>query len=169
MCTITAICYTYVIPKDKMKQYLLYLISGLVVSWFLLFLWGFSAGPASVYPYFILIGSFTLFLVASSVSLFSQKVGAVFGIPCLLILLPWVIELNIEYLTPFDWTGTVFTIPPLLLVLISIYYSVRHSILNKELTWDVDKKVKPSIQFSLLAIPLLLIVYWIYSISGNFL
>lgn len=152
-----------------MKQYFLYFFSGLITNWLLLFLWGFSAGPASIYPYFVLIGSIVLILVASSVSLFSQKVGSVFGIPCLLVILPWVLLLSIEYIAPFEWMVVVFVIPPPILVLFSIYYSIKHSLLNEDLTWDLDKRIKPVTQYTLLALPILLIAYWIISISGNFI
>jgi len=58
-------------------QYALYFVAGFLQLWLLLFYWGYSAGPASVLPYVFLVAFLELGLIASSLSLFLEKPGAV--------------------------------------------------------------------------------------------
>jgi hypothetical protein len=57
-------------------QYALYFVAGFLQLWLLLFYWGFSAGPASVLPYVFLLAFLEVALIASSLSLFLEKLGA---------------------------------------------------------------------------------------------
>ena len=156
-----------------MKQYFLYFLTSLFVLYPLLFFWGFSAGPASLLPVFTLIASICLFLVASNVSLFSQKIGAAIGLVCLFIVLPWSVIILFEMFqtTSFDdlnWFAIIFFVP-VFLVGFSIYYSIRFSILDKELDWDSDDRVKPIYRYLLLSLPIILAGLWIISIWDNFI
>jgi hypothetical protein len=58
-------------------QYALYLVAGFLQLWLLLLYWGVSAGPANVLPYVFLLAFIELGLIASSLSLFLEKPGAV--------------------------------------------------------------------------------------------
>ncbi len=57
-------------------QYALYFVAGFLQLWILLFAWGFSAGPASALPYILLLAFLELGLIASGLSLFLEKPGA---------------------------------------------------------------------------------------------
>ena len=155
-----------------MKQYFLFLLTGLLILYPLLFFWGFSAGPASLLPVFTLMASLCLFLVASNISLFSQKIGAVIGLVCLFVALPWSVLILFEMfqtasLDDFNWFAIIFLIPALA-VGFSTYYSIRFSILDKELNWDTDDRVKPIHRYLLLTLPIILAALWIISIWDNF-
>src|SRR6266508_3409827 len=57
-------------------QYTLYLVAGFIQLWLLLFFWGFSAGPASALPYISLLAFLEIGLIASGLSFFVEKPGA---------------------------------------------------------------------------------------------
>lgn len=59
-----------------LAQYALYFVAGFLQLWLLLFYWGFSAGPANALPYIFLLAFLVLGLIASSLSLFLEKPGA---------------------------------------------------------------------------------------------
>jgi hypothetical protein len=70
-------------------MYALNSLNGLANAYLLLLYWGFSAGPASLLPYFILGASLLLHFVCTVVSLFRPKVGAVASVLCSLVILFW--------------------------------------------------------------------------------
>lgn len=57
-------------------QYALYFLLGLVQLFWLLLVWGVSAGPANWMPYALLLAFLTLVLVAPELSLFLEKPAA---------------------------------------------------------------------------------------------
>jgi hypothetical protein len=57
-------------------QYALYFVAGFLQLWLLLLYWGFSAGPANVLPYILLLAFLELGLIASGLSLFLEMFGA---------------------------------------------------------------------------------------------
>jgi len=57
-------------------QYALYFAAGFVQLWLLLFIWGFSAGPANALPYILLLAFLEVGMIASGLSLFLEKPGA---------------------------------------------------------------------------------------------
>src|SRR5438128_4463440 len=57
-------------------QYALYLVAGFLQLWLLLFIWGLSAGPANDMPYILLLAFLELGVIASGLSLFLEKPGA---------------------------------------------------------------------------------------------
>jgi hypothetical protein len=61
-------------------QYGLYFVAGFLQLYLLLLAWGFSAGPANVLPYILLLGFLELGVVASGLSLFLEKPGALAAI-----------------------------------------------------------------------------------------
>lgn len=57
-------------------QYALYFVAGFLQLWLLLFVWGLSAGPANAMPYILLLAFLELGVIASGLSLFLEKLGA---------------------------------------------------------------------------------------------
>jgi len=59
-----------------LAQYSLYFVAGFLQLWLLLVYWGVSAGPANALPYVFLLAFLELGVIASSLSLFFEKPGA---------------------------------------------------------------------------------------------
>lgn len=55
----------------------LYSVAGLAELWLLLVGWGMSAGPATPFPYYGLLGCLVLVLVASPLSLYLDRLGSI--------------------------------------------------------------------------------------------
>lgn len=62
------------------KLYLSYFLIGFASTYNILFLWGFSAGPANALPYIELISSLLLFFMATGLIFFYPKTAAIIGL-----------------------------------------------------------------------------------------
>lgn len=71
------------------KVYLSYFFIGFVTLYNILFLWGFSAGPANALPYVELISSFTIFFVATGLLFFHPKTAAFISLTAQIGLVPF--------------------------------------------------------------------------------
>ena len=56
--------------------------------WLDLFMWGFSNGPASAAPYFAVIGSILLFVVAAPLALFLSRISSIVALVCAALIFP---------------------------------------------------------------------------------
>jgi hypothetical protein len=63
-----------------MARFAVYALGGLVELWFLLFMWGFSRGPANALPYLALIGCLTLVLLAAPLALLFDRLASVLAL-----------------------------------------------------------------------------------------
>ena len=70
-------------------RFALYALTGFSESWLLLFMWGFSRGPANSLPYFALVGSLILVLVAAPLALLVERFASALAVPGALLALAW--------------------------------------------------------------------------------
>lgn len=149
-----------------MKQYLLYSLSGLsaIVPIFI----SLSREPLSILiPILALISSIYLILVASNISLFSQKIGAVVGLICLLNILCWSVY-SLLYVYGSNWLD-IKMIAILCLISYSVYYSIRFSLMNKKLTWNSSVEIKPLIKLLFILIQIFLLTLFVLLSWWNFI
>ncbi|GAA4423609.1 hypothetical protein GCM10023188_02620 [Pontibacter saemangeumensis] len=75
-----------------MTRYLLYFLTGFAVATFILFFRGYGGAPHTVYSDAALVGAMTLFGMASWLTLFKVKPGALLALLCLLTMVPWAVR-----------------------------------------------------------------------------
>ena len=93
-----------------MIQFFTYFILGFCITWLNLFMWGLSNGPVNAVPYFALLGSLLLLIVAASLALFLSRIAAVVALVATLFVLPWPIMI---LLAENSWIGFIFlSVPP---------------------------------------------------------
>jgi len=82
-------CSLYALARSTMIQFVTYFSSGLCIAWLNLSMWGLSNGPANAVPYFALIGSILLLVLASSLALFLPRIADSVALASVLCVLPW--------------------------------------------------------------------------------
>jgi hypothetical protein len=114
-----------------MTRYLLYFLTGLAVATVILFFRGYAAVPHTVYSDAALIGAMVLFGIASWLTLFTVKPGALLALLSLLSMLPWAIRAWLRILSSDDaaFTQVILIVHAVLagLVLISLIVSLRYT------------------------------------------
>jgi len=70
-------------------RFAVYALFGFIEMWLLLFMWGFSRGPADSLPYFALIGCLILVLLAAPLALLVERLGSALAVPGSLLALAW--------------------------------------------------------------------------------
>jgi len=65
-----------------MIGYITYFLAGLASVWLTLFMWGFSAGPATPAPWYRLVCSLVVWVCASALSLHYTKPAALLALAC---------------------------------------------------------------------------------------
>ncbi len=115
-----------------MRVYLLYILTGLITLWVLLFLFGLSAGFANYAPILAIVGSVLLFVVASPVLIWNERIGIIIGVISCLLLLPFDIGFTISLFDDgvFNW-GTLLGFSPIVGTIMSLFYSIKAFRVNK--------------------------------------
>lgn len=109
-----------------MKLYIFYILTALLTSWMILFLYGVSAGFASYAPIAALLGSVLLFTVATPILVYNTRVGLIIGLIGCLLILPY----NVGFAKGvfddgvFNW-GILLALLPIVLILFSTYFTVK--------------------------------------------
>jgi len=75
-----------------MVRFAVYALFGFIELWLLLFMWGFSRGPATSLPYFALIGCLTLVLMAAPLALFVERLASALAVPGALLAFAWAVS-----------------------------------------------------------------------------
>jgi hypothetical protein len=83
-----------------MTRYLLYFLTGFAAATLILFFRGYAAAPHSVYSDAALVGAMVLFGIASWLTLFKVKMGALLALLSLLTMLPWAVRGWLRVLEP---------------------------------------------------------------------
>lgn len=126
--------------------------------------WGFSTGPSDIIPFLAVIGSLSLILISNIASLFVRKIGAVIGIFSILLICSWSFTLLIEFFyDDFSLVELIFYGLPNFTSLVSLLYCGKFTLLNKELSWKMDKKVHPVLQTILSLLPISSLLLWLIS------
>ncbi|GHA64448.1 hypothetical protein [Pontibacter akesuensis] len=79
-----------------MTRYLLYFLTGVATATVILFFRGYVHVPQNVYSDAALLAGMVLFGLASWVTLFRIKLGAVVALLCSLALVPWLIRIGLR-------------------------------------------------------------------------
>ena len=110
----------YMLGCSTMIQFALYFITGFCVVWLNLFMWGFSNGPASAIPYFSVVGSLLLFVVATPLSLFLSRIAALVALIGTALILPQPVFI---LLREASLTGSVlFGVLPTVAVIVAVHH-----------------------------------------------
>lgn|GEM_PF-1804137 len=109
-----------------MRSYFLYILTGLVTFWVVMFLFGVSAGFANYTPIMAIIGSALLFTVASPTLVINKRIGLIIGAISSLLILPFDIGFTISIFDDgaINW-GTFLAFAPIILVSLSLFYTVK--------------------------------------------
>lgn len=109
-----------------MRSYFLYILTGLVTFWMVLFLFGVSAGFANYTPIMAIIGSVLLFTVASPTLLINKRLGLILAVISFLLILPFVIGFTISIFDDgvINW-GTFLAFVPIILISFSLFYTIK--------------------------------------------
>lgn len=103
-----------------MKQYFAHFLSGLLATWMMLWLLGLSAGIASILPILAFVGGVVLFVFASTLSLFYDRIGAVLAIIGNGLILPWYIGIASTNFDSLSIILIVITTISLIIALLSL-------------------------------------------------
>lgn len=79
-----------------MIQFVVFALSGFIIVWINTLFWGFTGGPASVAPYFALVGGLMLFVLASGVVLFLPRVGSLIAFIATVLVIPWPVLILVQ-------------------------------------------------------------------------
>jgi len=79
-----------------MTRYLLYFLTGVATATVILFFRGYVLVPKNVYADVALLAGMALFGLASWVTLFRIKMGALLALLCSLALVPWLVRLGLR-------------------------------------------------------------------------
>jgi hypothetical protein len=134
-----------------MKQYFAHFLSGFLAIWMMLWLLGLSAGIASILPILAFVGGLVLFVVASTLSLFYAKVGAIIAIIGNSLILPWYIGIasaNLGFL-------------PIILIVVAILSLVTAvESLRKKTEIAVKNPRMEKIKLIIAPVPILIALLW---------
>ncbi len=139
------------------RTYLLYLFTGLMTFWVVLFLFGISAGFSNYAPILALVGAVILFSVASPILVIKRKVGLILGLIGVLLLLPFDIGFTIGIFEEesLNW-GTLLALIPIVLTLLTLIYSIKELRSTEKL--KIGNRI---IKVTMVALPLLLLLLYI--------
>lgn len=76
--------------------FFIFLASGFFELWLLLFVWGFSAGPANPGPVVTLIGCFVLMFAAAPLALFFKRISALVALVGAALALTWPVAATLD-------------------------------------------------------------------------
>jgi hypothetical protein len=71
-----------------LNLYFLFLIYGLFIFYCTLWVWSYTDGALSIYPFLCLAGAAVLFVIASALALYQVKPAALLGVVCLAVTSP---------------------------------------------------------------------------------
>jgi hypothetical protein len=71
-----------------LNLYFLFLIYGLFIFYCTLWVWSYTDGALSIYPFLCLAGAVVLFVIASALALYQVKPAALLGVVCLAVTSP---------------------------------------------------------------------------------
>jgi len=138
-----------------MRTYFLYVLTGVITFWTVLFLFGVSAGFANYAPILAVIGSCLLFSLASPALLLNRRIGLIVGVVCFLMILPFDIGFTLSIFNDGGVNlGTFLAFIPIILILISLIYTI------KDFKSGNVEIVKP-LKVTLVSIPILLFILYI--------
>ena len=142
------------------KTYILYFLSALLNSWMILFYLGFSSGLTNYLPLIALFGGVLLFIIALPILVYNIRIGIIVGLISLFLILPYSI-LSSFYLFldwKFSWGLLFFTIP-LLIILLSLYISIKY-LLNKDSVQALNP-ISSTTKIILALLPILLFILYV--------
>src|SRR5215470_10409842 len=142
-------------------QYALYLVAGFLQLWLLLLYWGVSAGPANVLPYIFLLAFMELGLIASSLSLFLEKPGAVAAVLGGVVGLSWALLGLLSMSPPPFMEAAILGLLPLI-VTVDGFWRLRA---RRHTSW-VEVAKGPSLAFRMVlaAVPFAIVGYLAFPI-----
>ena len=126
-----------------MGGYIAYFLGGFAGAWLILFMWGFSAGPATPAPYYALIAAFVVWLGATPLSLYYPKPAAVL----VLVSAAGSLVSGVVYAS---WR-TVLSPVELALIVVAVVVVVRRS---GERWWALAPRPRMKLRFVLALLPL---------------
>lgn len=141
-----------------MKQYYLYLFIGFTVI--LSVILNLHVQQPGILLTFAVTGAVGLLIVASIASLFVKKVGAGIASVCLLLMAPWLYVMPVNVMSGMETFHAAIIVAwiPFLLVVISLYNSIKNVLLNDDLGWVPDQDIKRLHKYITLTIHLFLTV-----------
>ena len=143
------------------KLYLFYFLYGLYIFYITLFYWGFSAGPANIWPYITLLSSTILFTVASVLSLFYPKPAAVIG----LVSLVGTSIFSIHLMGDISWSYKIISSIALLMFVVylaGLFYSVT-TLINYDKVKKTNQLKRPT-KLILASVPISLFLFFVINI-----
>lgn len=148
------------------KLYLSYFFFGLYIVYITLLYWGFSAGPANIWPFITLFSAVLLFSVASVLSLFYSKSAAAIGLIGLIGVSKFSVYLLGEMSTSSILISSIILIM-FLVYLISVFFSIT-TLINYNRIPKVSRLKRP-IKLILTFIPIALLLFLTINIARVFL
>lgn len=147
-----------------MKQYYLYLFIGFTVL--LSVILNLHVHQPGILLTFTVTGAVGLLIVASIASLFVKKVGAGVASVCLLLMAPWLYVMPVGVMSGMEIFHAAIIVVwiPFLLVVVSLYNSIKNVLLNGDLGWAPDQDIKPLHKYITLTIHVLLTIVCAYFI-----
>lgn len=146
-----------------MTRYLLYFLTGVATATVILFFRGYVQVPQNVYSDVALLAGMVLFGLASWVTLFRIKIGAVLALLCSLAMVPWLIRIGLRV-----W-GAGATAPQVVqfihigmsvLVLCSLVISARYTFSRG--SWSSGTAAPATVlKLFLMIIPLAVVAGWL--------
>ena len=141
-----------------MKQYYLYLFIGFSVL--LSVILNLHVQQPGILLKFTVTGAVGLLVVASIASLFVKKVGAGVASVCLLLMAPWLYIMPVGVMSEMEIFHAAIIVVwiPFLLVVVSLYNSIKNVLLNDDLGWAPDQDINPLHKYITLTIHVLLTI-----------
>jgi hypothetical protein len=141
-----------------LKLYFPFFLYGFFIFYVTMFMWGFSAGPANIYPYISMFSSLLLFVVASTLSLYKVQSAAILGLVCLLATTPMYFNMA----KAIGFTSGYFT---LLLVVSLIMFAIGFVTSIKAVAKSARVElIRKPVKIVLSVIPPALITWWILAV-----
>lgn len=128
-----------------MRLYILYILTALLTSWMILFLYGVSAGFANYAPIVALLGSVLLFVLAAPILIHSKYVGLIIGLAGCLLIVPYNIGFTKGVFDDgvFNW-GVLVAVIPTFLILFSIFFTAKGLLFRDtvaKVPWGLTAKI----------------------------
>ena len=146
-----------------MRVYWTYFFAALSTIWVLLFYLGFSAGFANYFPILALLGSISLFVLATPIVLYKFRLGLILGLISYLLMLPYIIGFISGILsdifagTNFHFIILLMFLPPIL-VITGIYLSIKGLISKKKIFFETTNE---TLKIILAIIPIFLFIMYL--------
>ncbi|MFD2999824.1 hypothetical protein ACFS7Z_05600 [Pontibacter toksunensis] len=147
-----------------MTRYLLYFLTGFAIATVILFFRGYAAVPHSVYSNTALVAAMALFGLASWITFFKERAGALLALLSLLAMLPWVIN---AWMRIADLEANITQIVTIIhavlsgLVLMSLITSLRYTLGSS--SWRAGTR-SPGLFLKILftLVPLAVLITWLF-------